>query len=70
MRWFPQDHLAGGELWVSHAVSSESHAPLPDSRVGRPKPPGLCPRIKTRPKLGLGRVALTGLGRPKLPKLA
>ena len=39
-------------------------------RVGRPKPPGLCPRIKTRPKPGLGRVALTGLGRPKLPKLA
>ena len=22
MHWFPQDHLAGGELWVSHAVSS------------------------------------------------
>ena len=30
MRWFPQDHLAGRELWVSHTLASHSHLSLPD----------------------------------------
>ena len=30
MSGLPQDQLASSELWVSHAMACESHAPLPD----------------------------------------